>query len=121
MELDTLIVGPFESVHPECWAQQARHRCLAVLRRFAQRQQERVGQEDKLTAWTQKTPASATQRCGSAHKQAPLHGNGKIEGRIRARHPFSVAMDKGKIETAFELKTPGGSQLRQRVVDGDRA
>jgi hypothetical protein len=120
MELDTLIAWPFDSVHPECWAKQARRRCQAVLRWFAQRQQERIGQEDQLTAWTQKTPGLGDPALRICPQTGAVLGNGKIEGRICEWRPLCVAMDKGKVETVFKLKTPGGSQLCQRVVDADR-
>src|SRR5271166_1595465 len=103
MKLDAWISRPVNSVHSESRAQQSLCRCHAFVWWHAQRHQERVGEEDQLTTWTQEARGLGNPAMWIRPQAGAIFRNREVEARVRVSDLFSVAVDERKIEPVLPL------------------
>src|ERR671935_182511 len=121
VELDGLVVRPFEAMHPKVVAHEPLL-CRNTLRlRHAQHENRAVDEEDEL--------ATGSQEAGSLGKPAvrvtpdagPIFADGEVETGVGQRDLLGIAVDEREGKAELLLQRTGRLELFGRVVDADDA
>jgi hypothetical protein len=103
MKLDAWTSRPLNSVHSKSRAQQSLCRCHVFLEWHADHHQERVGEEDQLTTWTQQARGLGNPALWIRPQASAVFRNREIEARVRVSDLFSVAVNERKVESVLSL------------------
>src|SRR5436190_1840002 len=120
VELDRVVVGPFEPVHAEVRPEQPVRGGQVVLVGDREHDHHRVDQEDQLAARAQQPGRLGDPGVRVAPDAGAVLADGQVEAGVGERRPLGIRVEEREPQPEALLQLARGRQLRRRVVQGHR-
>src|ERR671935_1084995 len=121
VELDRLVVRPFEAMHPKVVAHEPLL-CRNTLRvRHAQHENRGVDEEDELATGSEEAGSLGDPAVRVTPDAGPIFAEGEVETGVGQRDLLGIAVDEREGQAELLLQRTGRLELFGRVVDADDA
>src|SRR5919198_1217584 len=117
VELDRLVVRPFEAMHPKVVAHEPLL-CRNTLRvRHAQHENRAVDEEDELATGSEEAGSLGNPAVRVTPDAGPVFADGEVETGVGQRDLLGIAVDEREGKAELLLQRTGRLELFGRVVD----